>query len=83
MRHLATLVCLLSLIACNSAPPLPPVKVPSDPAAVAREARLGSLRACNAYRAAVALGAAKPDARADAACLAVSGVCAEPASIGD
>jgi hypothetical protein len=84
MRHLATLVCLLSLvIGCSSAPPLPAVKVPTDPAKVAREARLGSLRACNAYRLAVSLGATKPDERADAACLAVSGVCAEPASLGD
>jgi hypothetical protein len=50
---------------------------PRDPAALAREARVGSEKACAAYQAAVAADLIKPDPRAETSCRAVQGVCSE------
>ena len=48
-----------------------------DPATAAREARKASVLACNAYDAAVRAGAAKANDRADFACAATRGICAD------
>lgn len=48
-----------------------------DPSRAARDARKASVAACNAYDAAVRLGVAKPDERADYACAATRGICAD------
>jgi outer membrane biogenesis lipoprotein LolB len=49
----------------------------TDAATAAREARRVSVTACNAYDAAVRLGVAHADPRADLACAATRGVCAD------
>lgn len=48
-----------------------------DPATAAREARKASVLACNAYDAAVRAGATKANDRADFACAATRGICAD------
>lgn len=48
-----------------------------DAATAARDARRVSVAACNAYDEAVRLGAVKPSDRADLACAATRGLCAD------
>ncbi len=48
-----------------------------DPATAARDARRVSVAACNAYDAAVRSGALQATERADLACAATRGICAD------
>lgn len=48
-----------------------------NPATAARDARRASIAACNAYDAAVRMGLHAADGRADWACAATRGVCAD------
>jgi len=50
---------------------------PVSPAVAARDARKVSVSACNAYDAAVHAGLVQPDERADFACAATRGICAD------
>ncbi len=80
-RVYALLVCVVAIGVTFGCASVPAPELPTDPGRIAHDARVTSERACNAYDAAVKLGAIPPDAKADKSCAAVRGVCSDPSEL--
>jgi hypothetical protein len=80
-RAYVLLVSVVAIVAGFGCASVPAPEIPKDPGRIAHDARVASERACNAYDAAVKLGAIPPNAKADRSCATVRGVCSDPSEL--